>query len=534
MDPDKRTKSSAEKRRSRGPNSPWAQFGAKKAERTERWHKAKYPSQFIKLQRFIKDHNISHDALLTLLAEHYAECAPSDTQDAYLAEGKHVQTPVEWYDGDGGGPSSSSGQPVETACKDLVSGTLPPQLNASPPPQPSCLPDEIVPPPALESSPRVDIGSKSRSPKVRRMDSSPTPHRCPSYKPGGKKAHQGAVGFHANAHPPPQPPFPPDWLNPPNAPVPPPRTDAKSTAPFGKSYSRAPQIPPLHRKQSAKRLALHRDLDNLIGSDPTCSSSVWEEIILAGNPVKPKFTAFRPPHGGTVRPPRLPAPVPFPSSPLPCGEDSDFLPSHRSVWEDHALPPKMIDDRPPGGAYIIHPSELFTVGPGPPSDAAAKIAAMRMPPYFKPSDGTVGGYVWATGISPGSAGRRVKYRFEDDGNCRTPSISALAELTSFTSKRSLPTLRPSTSPTCLPSPSEKFIHWDLSSKSISERRPINLPEVGTAPTSTVPIRWLGMACAAKNPTMVLPGSTASVTIIFGRPNSIAFTLFLVLVALGLS
>ena len=96
----------------------------------------------------------------------------------------------------------------------------------------------------------------------------------------------------------------------------------------------------------------------------------------------------------------------------------------------------MVDDRLPGGVYTIQPSELFTVGPGPAIDATAKIASMQRGSYCKPPDGP--GYSWATGTRPGSAGRRVRSRFEEDGNCHTPSMSALEEATCFTSKRSLP------------------------------------------------------------------------------------------------
>ena len=48
------------------------------------------------------------------------------------------------------------------------------------------------------------------------------------------------------------------------------------------------------------------------------------------------------------------------------------------------------------------------------------------------------GYAWATGIGPGSVGRRVKARFAYDGNCRKPFMTALEEAKCFTSKRSLP------------------------------------------------------------------------------------------------
>ena len=63
---------------------------------------------------------------------------------------------------------------------------------------------------------------------------------------------------------------------------------------------------------------------------------------------------------------------------------------------------------------------------------------MRVLSYFKPPDGTSGGYLWATGANSGSAGHRVRCRFRTDGNCRTPSVSALDEIICFTNKRSLP------------------------------------------------------------------------------------------------
>ena len=63
---------------------------------------------------------------------------------------------------------------------------------------------------------------------------------------------------------------------------------------------------------------------------------------------------------------------------------------------------------------------------------------MRLVSYFKPPDGTEGGYLWATSTNSGSAGRRVRCRFRTGGHCRTPLLSALDEIMSFTNKRSLP------------------------------------------------------------------------------------------------
>ena len=62
---------------------------------------------------------------------------------------------------------------------------------------------------------------------------------------------------------------------------------------------------------------------------------------------------------------------------------------------------------------------------------------MRKTSYFTPPGGL--GYQWATGIGPRSAGRRVRARFEHDGNSRTPVLSALEEVQCYTDKRSMPT-----------------------------------------------------------------------------------------------
>ena len=183
MVPDKRKKTAAENRRSRGPNSPWAQFGAKKAERTDRWHKAKYSSLPIKLQQFIKAHNTSYDALLALLAEHYDDGEPSTTHEASLTKVKQVTILRERDGVEGGGPSSSSsGQPMDPACKDLVCDALPLQPIAVAPPQPSVLPDEIDHPPDPDPLPRVDTGAKPRLSKSRRVATSSTPHQVNAHR----------------------------------------------------------------------------------------------------------------------------------------------------------------------------------------------------------------------------------------------------------------------------------------------------------------------------------------------------------------
>ena len=323
MVPDKRKKSAAEKRRDRGPNSPWAQFGSKKAARTDRWYKTKYSPLPAKLHQFIKAHNIPHDDLLALLTEHYEDDVPSPTHEFSLDTPKqvHISRKCEVADGRGRS-SSSSGQPMESACKELVCEALPVQPTAAAPPQPSVLPTEMDHSPDPVPPPSVDTGAKPRLSKSRRVATSPAPHQV--------NAHHVAAGSHTNASPPPQPPLPPDGFDPPNAPQLPSGPDKILTTPLGKTRGRAPQIPSQPGKQPAKRLALHRNLNNLIQSESDSCHEVWEESILAGYLVSPQFTAFGTPLGGTARPPRHSAPAPSPRH-SPCVEDHDHMPSHRSV-----------------------------------------------------------------------------------------------------------------------------------------------------------------------------------------------------------
>ena len=429
MEP-KRKKTSAEKRRDRGPNSPWSQFGSKKAARTDRWYNANYSPLPAAINQFIEAHNIPHDDLLALITEHYGNDGPSSSHEPSLDTTKQGQTPAKCVVADGPGRSSSSSdQPMEPAREVLVGAALSALPTAVESPLPTDLPTEAVYLPDPVSPPSFDFGGILRIPKPRR-EASTSPHQVIN--------HHEASDTHPKASPPPQPPLPPDGFDPPNVSQLQPGVDEIFTSPPERARFRAPQIPPQPGKLPPKRSTPHRYSDNPTRRDAASCREDREETILSGFPAPPQFTIFGPSLGGTARTPRQPAPVPSHSSPLPCGEDTDSFPAHRSVWEDHAHP-KIIDDRSPGGAYTIHPSELFTVGPGPATDAAARIAAMRMPSYFKPSDGTLGGYGWATSVRQGSAGRRVKYRFEDDGNCRTPSMTALDEITAFTNKRSLPT-----------------------------------------------------------------------------------------------
>ena len=164
----KRKKSAADKRRDRGPNSPWAQFGQKKAARTDRWYKSKYSPLPTTIHQFIEAHNIPHDDLLALLTEHYEDDVPSPSHEASLDTTKQVHTSTKCVVADGPGRSSSSSdQPMESACEELVCEALPALPTAAAPPQPSVLPTETdhLPDPVLP--PSVDIGANPRLSKSR-------------------------------------------------------------------------------------------------------------------------------------------------------------------------------------------------------------------------------------------------------------------------------------------------------------------------------------------------------------------------------
>ena len=250
----KRKKSAADKRRDRGPNSPWSQFGPKKSARTDRWYKTKYSPLPATIHQFIEAHNIPHDDLPALLAEHYEDDVPSPSHEVSVDTTEQVHTSTKCVVSDGPGRSpSSSDQPMESACEELVCVDLPALPTAAAPPQPSVLPTETdhLPDPVLP--PSVDICANPRLSKSRRVASS-SPHQV--------NTHHVAAGSHSNASPPPQPPLPPDGFDPPNVPQLRPGPDEIFTSPSEKARVRAPQIPPQPGKQPAKRLASHRDSYN--------------------------------------------------------------------------------------------------------------------------------------------------------------------------------------------------------------------------------------------------------------------------------
>ena len=150
MLPVKPTKTSAEKRRSRAPGSTWAQSGAKKAERTNRWRMSKFSIQFVLFERFLKDHKLSYESLLCLLAAHFDEGVPIDSQDDSLAGEKKAATAMEREEVEAEGPigaqnrsptmkrassssSSSSGYSAKSVRKEAEPGAVaPPTLRYAP------------------------------------------------------------------------------------------------------------------------------------------------------------------------------------------------------------------------------------------------------------------------------------------------------------------------------------------------------------------------------------------------------------------
>ena len=328
MQPVKPKKTSAEKRRSRAIGSTWARSGAKKAARCTRWRMSKFSIQFVLFEQFLKEHKLTYESLLFLLAEHFDHEVPIDYQEDRLAGEKNAAAAMECEEVEAEGPivvknrsptmkrassssSSSSGYSIKSARKEVEPAVVAPQTNATPPSQLLSLPSALV------------------------------------------------------VHPP--DPKAPPW------------TEIKTSISLRKARCRPPHIQHSHRKYDTEDVVMHRDFDRLIRSHSIRSYSDWQEAIIAATPENIALSIFGFDRGGgSVRSLSHTAPVPHRSATPPLLEVSEVLPTHRSVWDDHNVPPEVEDDRPPGGVATNRPRDLFAVRPGLPSmDAAARIAAMR-------------------------------------------------------------------------------------------------------------------------------------------------------------
>ena len=63
MQPVKLKKTPAQRKHTRSVNSPWARGGAKKIARIEQLRKTQYPIQFVLLEHFIKEHNLTLESM---------------------------------------------------------------------------------------------------------------------------------------------------------------------------------------------------------------------------------------------------------------------------------------------------------------------------------------------------------------------------------------------------------------------------------------------------------------------------------------
>ena len=351
---------------------------------------SKFSIQFVLFEQFLKEHKLTYESLRSLLAEHFDREVLIDSQEDILV---------------GRNNSAAATEYEEVEAEEL-------------------------------------IVAKGSSPILKRASSSASSSFCHPIKLVPKEVDSVVVVPQTDVTPPSRPPSLPSSLGayPPN-PKTPSWTEIETSITQRKARGRPPRIQRSHRKHDTEDRVMERDLDRLIRSYSTRSFSDWQEAILASTPENIAFTIFGFDHGGgseSSQSHTAPEPHCIATSPVP--EVSEALPTHRSIWDDHNAPPEVEDDRPPGGVATNRPRELFAVRPGLPSaDAAATIAVMRDLSYYSPAHDAPGGYAWATGAKPGSAGFRVRQRFRNDGHCRSPTVPPLEEITCFTKKRSLPT-----------------------------------------------------------------------------------------------
>ena len=81
MQPVKLKKTPAQRKHTRSVNSPWARGGAKKIARTEQWRKSQYPIQFVLLEHFLKEHNVTLESMHAYLVEHFDSEAHIESQE---------------------------------------------------------------------------------------------------------------------------------------------------------------------------------------------------------------------------------------------------------------------------------------------------------------------------------------------------------------------------------------------------------------------------------------------------------------------
>ena len=339
------TKTSAEKRATRGPNSDWSRNGIKKAARTDSWHRWTYPtSPWEDANTVVGAHREAHypwpdpedevgtsnqgasgshvdDGLLppssNELMQHLRNVIPPQPcwppvdgdQAPAIGDSPHhatnpavapLQPTILHEDTDINKPNarrvSRSPPGLGRVYHDAhTSHTNAPSQHAAPP-QPALPPNDtdhdlartagIIPhtiracgAPQQPSSPPI-VKDPALAAIVPCQDTSIDRFGSISPRPRGK-LHGGDQNLHSNAHPPPQPPIPADWLDAPNV-HPTPCLDEPPSPPPGIVQFRAPQVP-LQRGDPGRRPARGSDPFNPIRK----SDSAREDRSERSPPVGP-------------------------------------------------------------------------------------------------------------------------------------------------------------------------------------------------------------------------------------------------------
>ena len=362
MDPViKRKKTPAERRHTRSLTSPWAPGGAKKRARTEQWHQSRHPIQFVLLQQFLKDHDLTLESLHAYLVQHFESEAIFEANEC------------EWPDFDASSSFDRSADPIVIL--------------------PECEWEEVE----IEES----KSSAQRTPPP--ATTSPAVSCCATPEEVVLSASSDTCPSNQDIHLPSEP---------------------RARSIRNKIHRNPPRIPHTDFKGDPLARIIQRDLDGLLQTATPRPVIEWQDAIRDSTPDALPFTLFGLQDSSSSISQHH-------SLPLPLGPEH-----HRtvSIWGDSGA--SFFED----ADTFPRVKDLFAFGPTLPlSEAVAMLYSMRDPRFFNPEHGVQGGYRWALGTRPGSAGARVRQRFRDDGQWRQlPSSSALSEIIAFTEKRSLP------------------------------------------------------------------------------------------------
>ena len=387
MQPVKLKKTPAQRKHTRSVNSPWARGGAKKIARSEQWRKSQYPIQLALLDQFLKDHNFTLESMHAFLVEHFDSEAHIESQEDDRPEWKSSSA-VAPPSNPEPGLSETEWEVVEL--EDIVYDTT--------------------------------KGSAYRTPHSAASSSTDTSSAVP-------KDVEPLAGFPHTVEA-------PSILHPAPLPIPSGECAAKQEVyPWNeiqvhnileKEPRNPPRIPQLRSKEDPLAHVKQRNLVGLLQFATPRLVNEWQDAIGASTPEALPFTLF--------------------GLHYPSGSEGPQIHPVRdcriaSIWDDPEAQVLDVDadyGTPFTPAHLL--KDFFDFGPTPPPDEASSVMYnMRDPVYFIPEHGTQGGYRWALGERPGSAGVRVRQRFRDDGHSRPPTVfPSLEEISCFTQKRSMP------------------------------------------------------------------------------------------------